>query len=270
MQLDVTEGSYTIALGPTLDKYATQWEYTSDIENYGGKGLTNYANVKMRFTTLALWEPTYGGRVFDGYNDFDSVEVGNCNNAVGSTSQFGSVSYPDGDGLTLPERQTVLSLWSLASSPQILGTNLTHLCRADMRLLGNRAVLSVEQDGIDASMIVNGSTEKVVAKTEQNGDVVVGLFNTTSQASGDLNHSVRHRLARRRALPAGEPVDAQGSRERKHDQCERAGPRRGLLPGQADSLRTPPAPSRRDGQACRNASRSALIVSAWVVGMPLC
>lgn len=53
--------------------------------------------------------------------------------------------------------------------------------RADMRLLGNRAVLSVEQDGIDGSMIVNGSTEKVVAKTEQNGDVVVGLFNTTSR-----------------------------------------------------------------------------------------
>jgi Alpha galactosidase C-terminal beta sandwich domain len=181
MQLDVTEGSYTIALGPTLDKYATQWEYTSDIENYGGKGLTNYANVKKRFTTLALWEPAYGGRAFNGYNDFDSVEVGNCNNAVGSTSPFGSVSYPAGDGLTLPERQTVLSLWSLASSPQILGTNLTHLCRADMRLLANRAVLSVEQDGIDASMIVNGSTGKVVAKTERNGDVVVGLFNTTSR-----------------------------------------------------------------------------------------
>ena len=85
MQLDVTEGTYTIALGPTLDKYATQWEYTSDIENYGGKGLTSYPNVAMRFTTLALWEPTYGGRVFDGYNDFDSVEVGNCTNSVGST-----------------------------------------------------------------------------------------------------------------------------------------------------------------------------------------
>jgi len=49
MQLDVTEGNYSIALGPTLDKYATQWEYSSDIENYGGKGLTNYANAKMRF-----------------------------------------------------------------------------------------------------------------------------------------------------------------------------------------------------------------------------
>jgi hypothetical protein len=181
MQLDVTEGSYTVAIGPTLDRYATQWEYTSDVENYGGKGLTNYANVSKRFTTLALWEPTYGGSVFNGYNDFDSVEVGNCNNAVGSSDQFGSVSYPDGDGLTVPERQTVLSLWSLAASPQILGTNLTHLCGTDMRLLDNRAVLSVEQDGIDASMIVNGSTEKVVAKTEQNGDVAVGLFNTTAQ-----------------------------------------------------------------------------------------
>jgi len=100
---------------------------------------------------------------------------------VGSVNRFGSVSYPDGDGLTLAGRQTVLSLWSLASSPLILGTNLTQLCRADMKLLMNRAVLSVDQDGIDASMIVNKTTEKVVAKTEHNGDVVAGLFNTTSK-----------------------------------------------------------------------------------------
>ena len=181
MQLDVTEGSYTVALGPVLDKYATQWEYSSDIENYGGKGLTNYPNVAQRFTTLALWEPRYGGRVFDGYNDFDSVEVGNCRNAVGSTNRFGSVSYPDGDGLTIPERQTVLSMWALASSPMILGVNLTQLCRPDLNLLENRAVLAVEQDGIDGSMITNGHTAKVIAKTERNGDVVVGLFNTTAK-----------------------------------------------------------------------------------------
>jgi hypothetical protein len=180
MQLDVTEGDYTTALGPTLDKYATQWEYTSDIENYGGTGLTDYANVELRFDTLASWEPTYGGQQFDGYNDFDSVEVGNCNNPVSSSDSTGSVSYPDGDGLTLPERQTVLSLWSLASSPLILGANLTQLCQTDLGLLKNKAVLSVDQDGIDSSMITNGSTEKVVAKTER-GDVVVGLFNTTAK-----------------------------------------------------------------------------------------
>jgi alpha galactosidase C-like protein/alpha galactosidase A-like protein len=181
MQLDITEGDYTVALGPTLNKYATQWEYTSDIENYGGKGLTNYPNLARRFTTLALWEPTYGGRIFGGYNDFDSVEVGNCTNSVGSTDPFGSVSYPDGDGLTVSERQTVLSLWSLASSPLILGSNLTELCRTDLRLLMNRAVLSVDQDGVDASMIVNKTTEKVIAKTERPGHVAVGLFNPTTK-----------------------------------------------------------------------------------------
>jgi hypothetical protein len=182
MQLDVTEGSYTVALGPTLDQYATQWEYTSDIENYGGKGLTDYFNVQKRFNTLALWEPTYGGRIFGGYNDFDSVEVGDCNRDVSSTDPFGSVHYPDGDGLTMAGRQTVLSLWSLASSPLILGSDLTELCPTDLNLLKNQAVLAVDQDGIDASMITNGQTEKVVAKTEPDGDVAVGLFNTTTKA----------------------------------------------------------------------------------------
>jgi len=181
MQLDITEGSYSVVLGPTLDTYATQWEYTSDIENYGGKGLTDYANVKKRFVTLQKWEPTYGGRIFGGYNDFDSVEVGNCNNDVSSTDPLGSVNYPDGDGLTYPERQTVLSLWSLASSPLILGSNLTELCPADLKLLGNKAVLAVDQDGIDSSLISSSSTDEVVAKTEPDGDVAVGLFNTTDQ-----------------------------------------------------------------------------------------
>lgn len=181
MQLDITEGSYSVVLGPTLDNYATQWEYTSDIENYGGKGLTNYANVKKRFVTLQKWEPTYGGRIFDGYNDFDSVEVGNCNNDVSYTDPFGTVHYPDGDGLTLAERQTVLSLWSLASSPLILGSDLTQLCQTDLNLLKNKSVLAVDQDGIDSSLISSGSTDEVVAKTEANGGVAVGLFNTTDQ-----------------------------------------------------------------------------------------
>jgi hypothetical protein len=181
MQLDITEGDYTVALGPSLDRWATQWEYTSDIENYGGKGLTDYANVAKRFHTLALWEPTFGGRRFNGYNDFDSVEVGNCERRLRFSDRFGNVLYKQGDGLTVDERQTVLSLWSLAASPLILGTDLTRLCPADMKLLENRQVLAVDQDGIDASMRVHKADEKVIAKKERSGDVVVGLFNTSAR-----------------------------------------------------------------------------------------
>jgi hypothetical protein len=178
MQLDVTEGSYTIKLGPVLDQFATQWEYTSDIEAYGTPGLTDWAQVKKRFTTLALWEPTYGGSKYDGYNDFDSVEVGNCSDPVSASTRFGHVSYANGDWLTYPERQTVLSLWSLASSPIILGTDLTQLCPQDLNLLENKAVMALDQDGLDASTIVARPGERVIAKTLPSGQVAVGLFNT--------------------------------------------------------------------------------------------
>jgi len=170
MQLDVTEGSFTVALAGTLDTDATQWEYTSDIECYscehGGRSypLTDYANVRKRFATLALWYP-YGGRQFAGYNDFDSVEVGNCAD----------------DGLSLPARQTVLSLWSLASSPLIIGANLTTLCPTDLRLLENRAVLGVDQDGISGAPVLRRAGEEVVAKSVRGGSIV-GLFNTSGRA----------------------------------------------------------------------------------------
>ena len=41
--LDITEGAYDTAIAPQLDQYATQWEYTPDIEEGGGStGLTTY------------------------------------------------------------------------------------------------------------------------------------------------------------------------------------------------------------------------------------
>jgi hypothetical protein len=90
------------------------------------------------------------------------------------------VSYLDGDGLTLDERKTVLSLWSLGASPLILGTDLTHLDPVDLGLLKNRQVLAVDQDGIAAARITDGTASQVIAKTERGGDVVVGLFNTST------------------------------------------------------------------------------------------
>ncbi len=80
---------------------------------------------------MADWRP-YGGP--GAFNDYDSIEVGNGAN----------------DGLTVAERQTQLSLWALASSPLILGTDLTNLDRADLALLDNTDVIAVDQDAIDA------------------------------------------------------------------------------------------------------------------------
>ena len=147
-------------------QYSNGWRTGGDIECYdcesGGSSypLTDWSNVSSRFNQVAAWQ-SYGGP--GGFNDYDSIEIGNGRN----------------DGLTLPERQTQLSLWALAASPLILGADLTSLDPTDLGLLKNRDVISADQDAIDASRIAASSTYQTFAKTEKNGDVVVGLFNVS-------------------------------------------------------------------------------------------
>ena len=157
--------SLNISDASTWQQYSNGWRTGGDIECYCSSTsypLTDWSSVSSRFNQVADWQP-YGGP--GAFNDYDSIEVGNGSN----------------DGLTYDERQTQLSLWSLASSPLILGTDLTNLDATDLALLKNRAVIAVDQDGIDASRLVNTATSQIFAKKEKNGDVVVGLFNTSSQ-----------------------------------------------------------------------------------------
>ena len=198
MVLNATQGSYTIKLAPTLKKYANQWEFAPDIEFNGpDEGpadscnsapytgclsvfpLTGYSFWDDRFASVASWQP-YGGP--GGFNDYDSIEVGD-----GSTDS----------GMSLAASETQLSLWSLASAPLILGSDLTSkvtnaygtsaaLTPRDLKLLTNARVIKVDQDSIDASRIaVAGSPgdqagDQVFAKVEHGGDGIVGLFNTTT------------------------------------------------------------------------------------------
>ncbi len=170
MILDITQGSYTRSIALTLVKYANQWEFAPDIEAYSlekdgnSYPLTSWANVKKRFDYAAEWQPFAGPT---GYNDYDAIEVGNGKN----------------DGLTPDERMTQLSLWAIASSPLILGVDLTHLNPQDLQeYLKNTAVLAVDQDGIAAKRLVNTRSRQVFAKMEPNGDVIAGLFNIGAKA----------------------------------------------------------------------------------------
>ena len=168
--LDATEGGFTRALAPTLMKYADQWEFAPDIECErctqppdAGYKLTTWTEVAKRFDLVAEWQRYAGsGR----WNDYDSIEVGNASH----------------DGLTADERQSQLSLWALASAPLILGVDLTHLDQQALQYLKNTAVLAVDQDSIAAKRVVTTGDQQVFAKTETNGEAIVGLFNTGENA----------------------------------------------------------------------------------------
>ncbi|HEY2795937.1 MAG TPA: glycoside hydrolase family 27 protein, partial [Micromonosporaceae bacterium] len=165
------ELSNNLAIGSaaTWKQYSNGWRTGGDIECYCGSGgasypLTQWSSIQGRFAQVANWQP-YGGP--GAFNDYDSIEVGNGSN----------------DGLTAPERQSQLSLWAMAASPLILGTDLTHLDATDLGYLKNTAVIAVDQDAIDASRIVNNGNQQVYSKTESNGNVILGLFNYSGTAS---------------------------------------------------------------------------------------
>ena len=164
--LDVTQGSFTTALTPTLMKYADQWEFAPDIECYRcEKGsssypLTSWKDVSSRFNFVADWQPYSGAGRF---NDYDSIEIGNGSN----------------DGLIPVEKQMQLSLWALGAAPLILGIDMTNLNQEDLQnYLKNTAILAVDQDSIAAKRVLNRRDRQVFAKIEMNGDAIVGLFNT--------------------------------------------------------------------------------------------
>jgi alpha-galactosidase len=168
--------SLNIADGPTWSSLANGWRTTGDVECYCGSDgssypLTDWNNVSLRFNAAANWQP-YGGP--GGWNDYDSIEVGNGNN----------------DGLTVPERQTQLSLWSLASAPLILGSDLTNLDSGDLALLDNTAVTAVDQDGIPADRVIDSGNEQVFDKRQENGTWDIGIFNTGTSASQTFSVSL--------------------------------------------------------------------------------
>jgi alpha-galactosidase len=159
--------SLAISDASTWAEYSNGWRTSGDIQCYCGDPfpLTRWSSVQSRFGQVADWQP-YGGP--GAFNDYDSIELG---------------SGPTDEGITAPEEQSMMSLWSMAASPLVINADLTHLDPTDVSYLTNSAVIAVDQDAIDAKRIVNDGNEQVYAKTESNGDVILGLFNYSGSDS---------------------------------------------------------------------------------------
>ena len=165
--------SNNLAIGSaaTWSQYANSWRVSGDIECYCGSGsypLTSWAKASSRFNLAANWQQ-YAGP--GGWNDLDSLEIGNGNN----------------DGLTADQRRSVFTLWAMAASPLLLGTDLTQLDATDKAMLTNDSLLGVDQDGVAAARIVNSGSSQVFRKKEASGAYVVALFNTSTTASATVS-----------------------------------------------------------------------------------
>jgi alpha-galactosidase len=88
-----------------------------------------------------------------GWNDPDMLEVGNGppGDAAQRSSAEGYGSAVTGDGtvdvgLTPPEQATQMAVWSMLAAPLLAGTDVAQATPATLALLGNRALVAIDQD----------------------------------------------------------------------------------------------------------------------------
>lgn len=85
-------------------------------------------------------------------------------------------------GMTLAETRSQLALWSMMSAPLILSSSLDQLSPAALAVLGNRAVLSVDQDplGRMATLVRRSAAMDLLLKPLQGGAYAVAVLNRSS------------------------------------------------------------------------------------------
>ncbi|RAG84379.1 hypothetical protein DN069_17095 [Streptacidiphilus pinicola] len=156
----------------TWRQYANGWRIEGDVECYCGTGsypLTSWNSVSSRFSDVPRWIPFAGP---GGWNDLDSVEVGNGSN----------------DGLSVDERQTQLTLWAVEDAPLLLGTDLTNLDPTDLSLLTNDRVIAVDQAGNPAHPVDQVAAQQVWSAANADGSYTVALFNLGSGTATATAH----------------------------------------------------------------------------------
>ncbi|HXS12832.1 MAG TPA: glycoside hydrolase family 27 protein [Acidobacteriaceae bacterium] len=177
----------SLSPGPTNPSHAAEvaslanmWRISNDFWDLWSGG--NFADgfpqaLKGQFDHLATWSQ------FDfhpgQWPDADMLPFGELRPSPGW-------GQPRHTRLTPDEQKTVMTLWSLAQSPLILGANLTQLDRATLRLLTNRTVLAIDQHatvrGRPLKSFETGDlrvwrAELAPARTGGNSTLVVALFN---------------------------------------------------------------------------------------------
>ncbi|PFO01462.1 hypothetical protein COJ85_17265 [Bacillus sp. AFS076308] len=143
----------------TWQQLSNGWRTDHDVEAYGTPTHTNWEKVSRRFGDVAEWQPHAGS---SGWNDLDSLNVANGNK----------------DGLTADEKRSYVSLWAIASSHFVIGSDLTKLDNYGLSLLTNDEIIGVNQSGVAGKRLSKTSTSQVFFQELPDGSYNIGLFNT--------------------------------------------------------------------------------------------
>lgn len=158
--LSLSPGETPVDRGEHVARHAQMWRISDDFWD-------EWAMLEAQFLRLENWSRY---RRPGAWPDADMLPLGRL--ALGQRDTK----------FTPAEQQTLMTLWSIARSPLIMGGDLRHLDAPTLALLTNREVLAVNQASRDnRPHFMADNTPIWSARDEATGDFYVALFNTGSK-----------------------------------------------------------------------------------------
>jgi hypothetical protein len=175
---------FSTSAGPTDPAHASHIMSQANMWRISGDFWDQWKKLNAQFDLLAHWQGIAGPGHFPDADmiPFGHLSIRNDTNAKERQTRF----TPD-------EQRTLISLWSINSSPLMLGMNLPDDDPATTALLTNDEVLAIDQDplGLGAKRISQQNGIEVWIKDLKDGSKAIGVFNRSdAAATGTLDWSV--------------------------------------------------------------------------------
>lgn len=142
------------------------WEWAADVGNLWRTTDDIQDNWTSLSSIIAQNAPLFSAARPGAWNDPDMLEVGN-------------------GGMTTREYETHMAMWAMMASPLLIGTDLRKASPETLRILGNRALIAVDQDrlGVQAQVLYNLGGKMVLSRPLVDGERAVALYNGSASAA---------------------------------------------------------------------------------------
>jgi alpha-galactosidase len=156
MMLSLSPGETPVPRGDHVGAHAHMWRISDDFWD-------EWRMLKDQFVRLENWHRFAAP---DAWPDADMLPLGRL--ALGKRDTR----------LTPDEQRTLMTLWSIARSPLIMGGDLRHLDAATLALLTNREVLAVNQGGTATAPVYTQDGLRAWTSRAKGGGLNLAMFNT--------------------------------------------------------------------------------------------
>jgi hypothetical protein len=158
--LSLSPGETPVPRADHVRRYAQMWRISDDFWD-------EWPLLDAQFTRLENWNPH---RRPGAWPDADMLPLGRL--ALGERNTK----------FTPAEQRTLMTLWSIARSPLIMGGDLRHLDAPTLALLTNPEVIAVNQHSTgNQPHFVEDGLRVWTSRPEGSADLYVALFNTTDK-----------------------------------------------------------------------------------------